>query len=584
LKRPSLVPSRFLQSSRELTLLGLGCLIGVLSGAVVAAMAWITGELHSLLFGIPLSERLSEQRSLNHPLLILIPCAGGALIGASLWLMKRSGSRLPVDPIEANALHGGRMALRESLVVAIQTMISSGFGASVGLEAGYTQAAASVGSRFAIAMQLRRGEVRMLVGCGAAGAIAAAFDAPITGAFYAFELIIGTYSVMLVAPVVASAIVAPLVNGLLGMDHIPIDIGAIASVPVSELPAYALLGIMGGLAAVATMRLVSVIELAFRSAKCPQLLRPVIGGLVVGALGYISPQVLSSGHGALHLELALTLTWQALLFLFLFKALASAISLGVGFRGGLFFSSLFLGSLLGKLFAATCPALGLWPAISPMVAAVVGMGAMAVGAVGGPLTMTFLALESTGDLMIASAVLVASLASAIVVRATFGYSFSTWRLHLRGETIRSAHDIGRMRNLTVGSMLRSTFKTTAASEGLAAFCRAFPLGSGQRVVAVDAEGRYAGIVIVADAHAALAEGRPTETPIGALAAYAGVTLDPSMTAEEAARLFLAANSEELAVVDEPKSGRVLGIVTEQHLLRRYTDELEKARRDLAGGD
>jgi CIC family chloride channel protein len=573
-----------LAGPRDLTLLVLGAVIGIVSGVIVSVMGLITEELHALLFGIELTERLSEQRALLHPALILVPCVGGVLIGLSLWTTRKLNARLPVDPIEANALHGGRMAMGESLVVAIQTIISSGFGASVGLEAGYTQASASIASRLALALGLRRGEVRMLVGCGAAGAISAAFDAPITGAFYAFELIVGTYSIMLVGPVIAAALTARLTAGWLGIDHIPIDLGPVSSISPADLPAYIGLGILGGLAAVATMRLVSIIELGFRASACPLLLRPVIGGLIVGVFGYISPQVLSSGHGALHLELALTLTWQALLFLFCLKAISAALSLGAGFRGGLFFSSLFLGSLLGKLFAAGTAAMGLWPAMSPMVAAVVGMSAMAVGAVGGPLTMTFLALESTGNLMISAAVLVASIASAIIVRETFGYSFSTWRLHLRGETIRSAHDIGRMRNLTVAGLLRANFKSVAVNVSLDDFCRAFPLGSGQRVIALDADGLYAGIIIVTDAHAALTGNRASGSDLRGLATYPGVMLVPSMTAEEAARLFQAASSEELAVVDSPKSRRVLGLVTEQHLLRRYAEELEKARKDLAGGD
>ncbi|TIV05445.1 MAG: chloride channel protein, partial [Mesorhizobium sp.] len=111
-----------------------------------------------------------------------------------------------------------------------------------------------------------------------------------------------------------------------------------------------------------------------------------------------------------------------------------------------FFASLFLGALLGKVFAGvmalTAPSAG----IDPAVAAVVGMTSLAVGVVGGPLTMTFLALESTRDLTLTGVVLAASIMSAILVRETFGYSFSTWRFHLRGETIRSAHDVGWMRS------------------------------------------------------------------------------------------------------------------------------------------
>lgn len=568
---------------RELTLVALGGLIGIVAGIVVSAMALLTEGLHSLLFGIALTDRLSEQRTLLHPGLIVVPCIGGALIGASLWLMKRLKMRLPVDPIEANALHGGRMAIRESLLVAAQTVISSGFGASVGLEAGYTQASASVASRLALFLGLRRSEVRMLVGCGAAGAIAAAFNAPITGAFYAFELIIGTYSVNLIAPVMTAAVVARLTTYVVGIEHMPIDIGTVSEISAIQLPAYILLGLLGGLAAVATMRSVNVIETLFKRLRCPVPLRPIIGGLIVGVFGYVSPQVLSSGHGALHLELALHLPWDWLLFLFCFKALASALSLGAGFRGGLFFSSLFLGSLIGKIFASVLPAYGGWPGVPEMVAAVVGMSAMAVGAVGGPLTMTFLAIESTGDLSIGIAVLLASIASAIIVRETFGYSFSTWRLHLRGETIRSAHDIGRMRSLTVGALLRPNVRTVAVSASLKTFCTAFPLGSGQRVVALDTDGRYVGIIIVAAAHAALHEaGCPADAGLGNLITLTNEMLEPGMLAEDAARRFAASNAEELAVVDSRASRRVVGIVTEQHLLRRYAEELEKARRDLAG--
>lgn len=569
---------------RELTLVFVGALIGIAAGLVVALMGFITEGLHSILFGIAMTARLSEQRTLLHPGLILVPCVGGALIGLSLWLTRRFNMRLPVDPIEANALHGGRMAIRESVLVAVQTMISSGFGASVGLEAGYTQASSSLASRLALALGLRRGDVRMLVGCGAAGAISAAFNAPITGAFYAFELIVGTYSVTLVAPIMAAAVIARLTTFVVGVEHIPIDIGQVSEILPVQLPAYILLGILGGLAAVVTMRSVNVIETWFKATRCPVLLRPIIGGLIVGIFGYISPQVLSSGHGALHLELALTLPLQWLMFLFVFKVLASALSLGAGFRGGLFFSSLFLGSLLGKIFAGVLPAYGLWPGVPEMVAAVVGMSAMAVGAVGGPLTMTFLAIESTGNLSIGVAVLLAAIASAITVRETFGYSFSTWRLHLRGETIRSAHDVGRMRNLTVGGLMRPSVRTIAADATLKAFCAAFPLGSGQRVVALDGDGHYAGIVIVADAHAALHDAAcPEDAGLNGLINYREVMLVPSMMAEEAARRFQAANSEELAVVDAPASRNVLGLVTEQHLLRRYAEELEKARRDLSGG-
>lgn len=565
---------------REVGLLLLATLVGCLAGVVVTSMSWLTSAAHQFLFALPEHERLSSQESLASPLYALLPLFGGILLAALGLAAKRFVTRSPVDPIEANALHGGRMQVGESLWLAVQTMISSGFGASVGLEAGYTQASASLASRLAAAIGLRRSDVRMLVGCAAAGAISAAFDAPITGAFYGFELIIGTYSVALVAPVLAASLAASLTAGWLGAVQTPIEIGSVPVLTASDLAPFMLLGLIGGLLAVAVMQLVTGVERLFRLATIPAWARPAIGGVLVGGLALCSPHVLSSGHGALHVELTSSTTWQALLLLFVLKATASALSLGSGFRGGLFFASLYLGALLGKTYALMLVAAGVLPDLSPLLASVVGMASMAVGVVGGPMTMSFLVLETTGDLAITGGVLAASIVSSVIVRETFGYSFSTWRLHLRGETIRSAHDVGWMRNLTVARMMRADVRTVSASLTLDSFRAMFPLGSTQRVIAVDDTGGYAGVVLVNDAHTAKAgDGR---VEIGSLVRHQGIMLEPSMNVAEAAKLFESAKAEELAVVESLHTRRVIGLLTEQHVLRRYAEELDKARRDLTG--
>ena len=137
---------------------------------------------------------------LNPLYAFLTPCIGGLLFGlVTAYITRRRGTE--VDPIEANALHGGRMSMRGSLIVAAQTVWSSGIGASVGLEAGYTQLASGIASWLGRAFRLRRSDMRILVGCGAAAAIAGAFGAPLGGAFYGFELIIGSYSTASLAPV-----------------------------------------------------------------------------------------------------------------------------------------------------------------------------------------------------------------------------------------------------------------------------------------------------------------------------------------------------------------------------------------------
>ena len=573
--------SRF-RRLRGLLLLLVAGTIGVLSALVVVTVGWATRELHTVLFGLPRDSLLSAQHALSSPYYAIVPIAGGVLLGFSILLFRRFRTRPPVDPIEANAVHGGRMSFRESVIVTLQTVLSSSFGASVGLEAGYTQLSSALASHVGFRLALRRHEIRMLVGCGAAGAIAAAFNAPLTGAFYAFELIIGVYSISMLAPVVSASIVATFAARLLGAAQTPIVLDHVNTLSPADVAPFLMLGAIGGGVAIGLMVAVAQVERGLSALQIPPAFRPFFGGVAMAGLALLTPQVLSTGHGALDMQLAVDTPLLAVAGLFALKFLASTVSLGAGFRGGLFFASLFLGVLLGKVYGGLLVATGVAPHVDVMLAAVVGMASLASGVVGGPLTMTFLVLETTGDLAITAAVLGAAATSAFLVRELFGYSFSTWRLHLRGETITSAHDVGRIRNLTVGNMMRADVRTVLERTPLEEFRAAFPLGSTERVVAVDKQGRYAGIVLVAEAYQPQAkEPTPVDT-VERLLRYRDRFLLPGLNAADAASLFEKAESEELAVLDNLGNRHVVGLLTEAHLLRRYAEELDRGLKDLTG--
>jgi CIC family chloride channel protein len=568
---------RALVRADELWLVLLAALLGVAAGLVVVAMNASTQFARETFYGLGSGERLSAQPAIA-PWCAIIPAVGGLVMGVFTLAAARWYPRRVVDPIEANALYGGRMSLRGSLIVVTQTLISNGFGASVGLEAGYAQIGAAMASRAGRAFRVRRGDMRVLVGAGAAAAIAAAFNAPLTGAFYAFELVIGTYTLVTLAPVVAAAIAAVSVQRMLLGDEPGFDVPVLAATETAAFLPLLVLGVVSALAGIAIMRGVTLTESAFRRSFVPVWLRPVIGGLAVGALALVSPAVLSSGHGALRAGLTASLPLQALLLLLVLKAAASAISIGSGFRGGLFFASLLMGALLGKAFAAVMLLVSPMPMFPEVVYALVGMSAFAVAVVGGPLTMAFLALESTGSLPLTVAVLAAAVVSSITVRRTFGYSFATWRFHLRGESIRSAVDVGWVRNLTVGRMMRKDMPTVAADMTLTEFRRDYPLGSTNRLIAVDAADRYVGIVWTADAHAA----PNTASRVSEVLHQADMVLLPQMSVKEAVRAFEVAEADALAVVDSVEGRRVLGLLTEQYTLRRYAEELDRRRRDLSG--
>lgn len=577
----SLELMRTLPRRSEFGLVLAGALVGVAAGLSVSAMTYITRTMHALIFRLEPGERLSGATVDERILLLAAPIAGGMLLGVLLFLLARWRKRPLVDPIEANALHGGRLSLTDSLIVAVQNIVSNGFGASVGLEAGYTQVASGIASKFGSKLKLRRADMRILVGCGAAGAIAAAFNAPLTGAFYAFELIIGAYTIASLTPVVVSALIANLVARLLAASDAGIDVGSIGSVvPADYVPAL-VLGIVCGGVGILLMQAVAFVEETARKSSIPGYIRPAIGGTIVGLLAMISPQVLSGGHGALHVNLETDVSMAGLLALFLLKATASTVSIGSGFRGGLFFASLFMGALLGKLFAFAAPFIG-HAALAPASYAVVGMSSLAVAVIGGPLTMTFLALEITGDFPMTVLVLAAVITSSFIVRTLFGYSFATWRFHLRGETIRSAHDVGWIRNLTVDKLMRADVRTAPADMSVKEFRAKFAIGSTQRVILVDENGKYAGIVLVPDVHSNLVEGEKEDAAISTFAKHRNDVLLPTMNAKQAAALFDETESEALAVISDMIGQKVIGLLSESHTLRRYSEELDRNRREIAG--
>ncbi|MGD0105478.1 MAG: MFS transporter [Rhodopila sp.] len=569
---------RALVRTNEIWLTVLAGGIGAATGVVVLLIYGCTAVIHSVLFHLELGQGLSGAPAVDPWRVAVIPAAGGLLLGLCGLALTRWRPRAAADPIEANALYGGRMSVSDSLVVVGQTIWSSGVGASVGLEAAYTQISAAFGSWVGRSFRVRRADMRLLVGCGAAAAIAGAFNGPLTGAFYAFELVIGTYNLASLAPVAAATITSLLVVRLFRPYATEIDLSALGSIGPADCIPIITLGLVCAVVGIMVMRSVTLCEQVFRGSRVPAWLRPCLGGVVVGALALIRPQVLSSGHSSLYNQLPGEFALDQLALLAVLKGLASAISIGSGFRGGLFFASLFLGALVGKFFYGVLVLTTIVRTLPEPAYAVIGMSSVAVAIVGGPLTMAFLALENTGSLPLTFAALAASVVSSLTVRRTFGYSFATWRFHLRGEVIRSAVDVGWMRNLTAGRMMSKEFSFVRADSNPADLRRRFALGSIQRVVVLDQQDHYAGMFLVQDLQALGSD----VTIISEILREQPEVLLPQMPVNEIMARFQATETDAMAVVDDLENMHVIGVLTEQFALRRYTEALDRQRRVLSG--
>ena len=573
---------RALLRSNEFYLIPLALVVGVVTGAIVTLMSEIAQIAHVLIFGIPVDVRLSANDRVQPIIALIAPAAGGLLLGVMEWLRRRWKIASAVDPIEANALRGGRLSLRDSIVVSAQTLVSNGAGASVGLEAGYTQIGSGAASLLGQVLNLRRNDLRLVVGCGAAAAIAAAFGAPITGAFYACELIVGVYSVGSAAPILAASLSGALTAQYLGGAPYSLEVPHVNSVGLEQYLALIVLALISAMIGIAVMRSSVVFERVFANRRLPVWIRPMIGGLCVGSFAILTPQVLAAGHGAMVLDLHRDMALGFIALVIALKVIACLVSLASGFRGGLFFASLFVGSLLGKFYAGLLVLTGLDLAVDPLVAMLTGMATLGVAIVGGPLTMSFLVLEMTRSVDVTAVVLAGCIVTSIFVRFMFGHSFSTWRLHLRGETIRSANDVGWLRNLTVERMMRSDVARVPSTTTIAAVRREFVLGSRPAVVVVNNSDDYLGLVLLPELFSGELDSIADEIQVIELARYTDVTLLPEMNVKTAMKIFDDAEAEVLAVLESDHSRKVIGFLTESHARRRYVDEIDQATRGVLG--
>jgi CIC family chloride channel protein len=264
------------------------------------------------------------------------------------------------------------------------------------------------------------------------------------------------------------------------------------------------------------------------------------------------------------------------------KVIGSSVSLGAGFRGGLFSSSLFLGCLLGAL---AVEALALYDPVflaDRTAFMLVGMGAVGAAIIGAPFTMVLLVLESTGDFPVTLGVIIGVVMASTVVRLTFGYSFSTWRFHLRGLPLRGGQDIGWISDMTAAKLMRTDVRSVPLNLPLAELRAQVPLGSAKWLFAVDRQGHYAGMIDVAAAHDPdLLDLTETLLAVDLVAGHQSYVL-PTDTIRTILAAFTQARAETLPVVRSRTDRQVIGSVSEAFCLKRYAQELERRRHDELG--
>ena len=379
---------------------------------------------------------------------------GGLLVGLLTWKFI-PGRRVHgvADVVEANALKDGQMNLRTGVLSALSSAISIGAGASVGREGPVVHLGATLGAWVAAKLHLGPSLARTLLGCGVAATVAASFNAPIAGWFFALEVVVGHYALGASAPVVIASVAGTMVSrGYFG-DYPAFIISSRDVASFLEFPAFALLGVISAAVAIVFMKSVVGVRTAMERSTVPIWLQPAIGGLIVGLIAIAFPQVLGVGYAATDDALREDLSLTMLFALLGLKLIATAISLGCGFGGGVFSPSLFLGAMLGGAFGVLATLAN--PELSSGVGAytIVGMGAVAGAVLGAPISTILMIFELTNDYALTVAVMVATIVSTLITRYQFGHSYFAWQLEQRGLNVREGHEQRILRDVKVANVM-----------------------------------------------------------------------------------------------------------------------------------
>lgn len=568
----------------QLILSVLALIVGAAVGGAVIAFRETIALVQTVFYGTGSERLFVHAGALPWWHVLLAPAVGGLVIGLFVYyLMPERRPRGVADAIEANALAGGRMSATTALKAALVSATSIGVGASVGREGPAVHLGASIGGWLAKRLHLTRTLSRTLLGCGVAAAVAASFNAPIAGALFASEVVLGHYALSAFAPIVIASVTGTAISRAHFGDFPAFVIADHVVTSFLEVPAFVVLGIVAGLTALAFMQGVMWADALAKRMPLPAWLRPAIGGLLVGVIAIAFPQVLGVGYGATEAALAVAFPLGLIIAICVAKIVATAISLGFGFGGGVFSPSLVIGAMLGGAYGLVVAEVFPAATLAADAYTIVGMGAVASAVLGAPISTTLIIFEMTGGYGITLAVMLAVVVSSGITRRFHGGSFFAWQLERRGLDVKGGFEAALLRAIPVADVMSRQAEQVAADARLPELRRRLQASTSGTLFVVRADGALAGTITLAD----LSEAAFDAAADDLLNAVDVMRPSPrALTAaeslQEALALMRDTGEQHVPVVADHATRAFLGCVHERDVMNAYNKALVQSRREERG--
>jgi len=494
-----------LKQTDQMYMVLISIIIGLLGGlGAVAFRALIrAGEELFWRSGEPSLEML---RALPGGWKVLAPAVGGLIVGVIIYFFAREakGHGVP-EVMEAVVLRGGRIRPRVVAAKMLASGVCIASGGSVGREGPIVQIGSAIGSTVGQWLGIGERRLRTLVGCGAAAGIAGTFNAPVAGALFAVEVILGDFAVTQFSPIVISSVAATVVSRHFLGDFPAFEVPAYSLASPWELLVYAFLGVLAGFVALLFIKILYGAEDLFDALKFPEYLKPVLGGVSIGLMALWYPEIYGVGYEAINEALQGNLLLNALLFLVVAKIVAVSLTIGSGGSGGIFAPSLFLGAMLGG--AVGTLAHSLWPASTggPGAYALVGMGAVVGATTHAPITAILIIFELTNDYKIILPLMITCIVATLLATQLKHGSIYTLKLLRRGIDIHGGQTVNVLKSLKVEDVMRDHYLMIGRAEPVMTVVSRFIDQPGDSVFVVDDGCRLAGVITIDEVRPIMAD-------------------------------------------------------------------------------